>query len=159
MKKYPFEINFNDMSFKNVKGRLNCINLKNKLYDLIKLIDFASPIGIKVSTDEEFIKFNIDYQTLVNIYYDNNIESLPQIIYLLIVSYLINKLKFNSFYLPANGEIYDDLNKYIANEFVIDDSSNIQKEFIKNLANINQGIEKGYFYDLDCQLEDEINHG
>lgn len=157
---HPFEITFNDIIFINENDNLINKNLFDKIGSLIKSINFINPIGVKISCDDSNININIDYQLWMKMYGGEEDISLAQVIYVLIASKLVDELKDNSFYIPAGGEIFNDFNNYISNELSgINESSNIQKEFITNLLNINKGSKKGYFYDLACELENEINNG
>ena len=106
------------------------------------------------------LKINLDYSLWMKMYGDEDEISIAQLIYVLIVNKMINELKVNSFYIPASGDIFKDLNNYILDELAgVIDSSSIQKEVLTNLLKVNDGTQKGYFYDLACELENEISNG
>ena len=160
LKKFPFEIKFNEIVFTNEEGRLALHDFSNKIENLIRTINFINPFGIKVSTDDMNLKINLDYSLWMKMYGDEDEISIAQLIYVLIVNKLINELKVNSFYIPASGDIFKDLNNYILDELAgVIDSSSIQKEVLTNLLKVNDGTQKGYFYDLACELENEISNG
>lgn len=160
LKKFPFGIKFNEIVFTNEEGRLALHDFSNKIENLIRTINFINPFGIKVSTDDMNLKINLDYSLWMKMYGDEDEISIAQLIYVLIVNKLINELKVNSFYIPASGDIFKDLNNYILDELAgVIDSSSIQKEVLTNLLKVNDGSQKGYFYDLACELENEISNG
>ena len=159
-KNYSFEITFKDIAFRNESDKLITENINNKLTELTKTINFINPIGIKISTEDNLLKINLDYLLWMKLYGDQDTISLAQIIYVLTVSKLIDELKISSFYIPAGGEIFNDFNNFMSGEiFGINNSTNIQKEFLNNLLKVNNGTQKGYFYDLAIELEHEINKG
>jgi len=159
-KTHKFEIKHNDIKFIHESEKIINNNIVEKLMDLIKTINFINPIGVKISTDNEHLKINLEYLLWEKMYGNEEDISLAEIIYLLIVSKLIEDFKINSFYIPAGGEIFNDFNRYLSAEISgINEIPPIQKEFLINLLNVNNGLQKGYFYDLACELEKEIING
>ena len=160
MKQYPFELKYNEITFVNENGKLIIPNFSNKIRKLFKSINFINPIGVKISIDEKHIHINLDYSLWMKIYGDDETISLAQLIYVLVVNKLINKLQINSYYIPVDGRIFKDFNSFMADNFNgAIDSSTIEKEFLTNLLKVNEATPEGYFYNLACELENEINKG
>ena len=160
MKQYPFELKYNEITFVNENGKLIIPNFSNKIRKLFKAINFINPIGVKISIDEKHIHINLDYSLWMKIYGDDETISLAQLIYVLVVNKLINKLQINSYYIPVDGRIFKDFNSFMADNFNgAIDSSTIEKEFLTNLLKVNEATPEGYFYNLACELENEINKG
>ena len=156
LKVNPFEISFNNNIFFNESGQL-----VNKNFEYFPL-KFAITDDNKSVADVEYaneLKVNLNHRLWVKLYGDEGI-SLAQVIYLVCIDKLIGKLKSIIFYIPAGGEIFKDFDYFLYNELNGENnSSNVEKEFISNLLMINKGTEKGYFYDLAVEMENEINGG
>ena len=160
MKQYPFELKYNGITFVNENGKLIIPNFSDKIGNLFKAINFINPIGVKISTDEKYIHINLDYSLWMKLYGDDETISLAQLIYVLVVNKLIKKLQINSYYIPVDGKIFNDFNSFVADKVNGSiDSSTIEKEFLTNLLKVNEATPEGYFYNLACELENEINKG
>ncbi len=160
MKQYPFELKYNGITFVNENGKLIIPNFSDKIGNLFKAINFINPIGVKISTDEKYIHINLDYSLWMKMYGDDETISLAQLIYVLVVNKLIKKLQINSYYIPVDGKIFNDFNSFVADKVNGSiDSSTIEKEFLTNLLKVNEATPEGYFYNLACELENEINKG
>lgn len=160
MKQYPFELKFNEITFVNENGKIITPDFSNKIRKLFKTINFINPIGVKISADENYMYINLDYSLWMKMYGDDETISLAQLIYVLIVNKLIHQLQINSYYIPVDGMIFKDFNNFMAdNVNGVIDSSTIEKEFLTNLLKVNEATPEGYFYNLACELENEINKG
>ena len=160
MNQYPFEIKYDEITFVNDNGKLVSYNFSNKIKNFFKTINFINPIGVKISTDENKLYINFDYSLWMKMYGDDESISIGQLIYVLVVNKLIKELQNNSFYIPVGGEIFKDFNAFMVNEVKgVIDSSTIEKEFLTNLLKVNEATSEGYFYNLACELENDINKG
>ena len=109
------------------------------------------------------ISININYM-LLNSMFDGNLKS--EDAFLLFYSYLsreVFNVYFNekSHYIPVgkneiSKNLSQALSKNLDNEFSF---SNTQKRFAQKLLEINKSRKNGYFYDLACQLEQELFKG
>lgn len=160
MKQYPFELEFNGITFVNENANLITQNFSNQIEELFKTINFINPIGVKIVTDENYLYINLDYSLWMKMYGDDETISLAQLIYVLVVNKLIKQLQINSYYIPVDGGIFKDFNSFMADKVNgAIDSSTIEKEFLTNLLKVNEATPEGYFYNLACELENEINNG
>lgn len=160
MKQYPFELEFNGITFVNENAKLITQNFSNQIEELFKTINFINPIGVKIVTDENYLYIDLDYSLWMKMYGDDETISLAQLIYVLVVNKLIKQLQINSYYIPVDGGIFKDFNSFMADKVNgAIDSSTIEKEFLTNLLKVNEATPEGYFYNLACELENEINNG
>lgn len=165
----PFNISYNNNEFVNENNRLKLLNFSSDyLKDIgkIKLIDEINSTIIRIEFDEDFICINLNYTLWEKLFEENwdseELEfSIAHIVYLICVNNLIEKFAQNSYYVPAAGdELLKDMNSYLAGEInSLVTPSTIQKQLITSLLSSEKRLEKGYFYELACNMERELIHG
>ena len=156
--KYPFEITLNNNTFKNSSGKLCSIDFFNNIDLEFSIVNEMNSEVIQINYMDDLV-INFDYNLWNKMYGDENV-SISQIIYILIVDKIIKILKTNTVYIPASGDVFKDFNNYMSKEIRgNNNSTNIQKEFISNLLAFHDSFEKGFFYNLACEMEREITGG
>ena len=160
LNKDSFSFCYNDSLFVNEDGKLI---MKHSSLDITEL-----PSGDLSKDDDLIFSFNIDKNfisiSLNYVLWDNlfkNQISLPEIVYLVIITKLITELDRKSYYIPAAGnEILKDVNSYISDDINgILNHSLVQKELLTNFLSVKRDMVKGPFYELASELEDEILGG
>ena len=87
------------------------------------------------------------------------VRSLGEEIYIFVVNELIERLNLNSFYISSDSDIRNDLINLLINEFNKGlKRLYVQKEFITDVLR-DEGLKKGFFYNLACEMENEIYNG
>lgn len=163
-----FKISFNDNYFVNEHGKLILKELSIDLtkFAKIKLVDEINSTILKVDFDETNIKINLNYILLKKLLDENwdadEIDfSLAHLVYLICINKITDLTIQNSYYVPAAGdELLKDINNYLSGEINgLVTSSIVQKQLITNLLKSEKKLEKGFFYDLACNLEKELING
>ena len=158
-KKYPFTIAYNQINFFNKNGHLCCDNLKNILSQHIRQINRILSSGVKISSDDDFLKINLDYSTWMERNNILEVRSLGEEIYIFVVNELIERLNLNSFYISSDSDILNELNNLLINEVNnVLTPLYIRKEFITDFLS-DESLKKGFFYNLACEMENEIYNG
>ena len=155
---YPFEITLNNNTFKNSSGKLCSRDFFKNINLEFSVVNEMNSEVIKITYLDDLV-LNFDYKLWNKMFGDENV-SISQIIYILIVDKLIKTLKTNTVYIPASGDVFKNLNIYMSKEIRgNNNSTNIQKEVISNLLAFHESFEKGFFYNLACEMEKEITGG
>lgn len=162
-----FNFSFNGNSFVNENGKLKLIKLSDDLTKMmrIKLVDEINSTILKIDFDDLNININLNYTQLKNLIdngWDDEIEfSLAHLVYLACINKFTESTIQNSYFVPAAGdELLKDINNYLSGEINgLITSSTVQKQLLTNLLKPEKKLEKGYFYDLACDLEQELING
>ena len=161
LKKYPFEFSYNDNKFSNYNGELSLdgyyVNL-NEIKDEGLVNEDRNICFFEI--DKNFLFIHLNYILWENFFNDKN-ELFSEIIFMMIVSSLMDTFNKTSYYLPAAGnELFKDINTFISND--IQGSLNhslVQKELLINILKIEKDMNQSPFYQLTEELEQEILGG
>lgn len=160
LNKESFSFCYNDNLFVNEDGKLV---MKNSSLDITEFpggdLSKDDDLIFSFKIDDDFISISLNYVLWDNIF-ENQI-SLPETVYLVLITKLIGELDNRSYYIPAAGnEILKDVNSYIADDINgILNHSLVQKELLTNFLSVKRDMAEGPFYDLACELENEILGG
>ena len=158
-----FEISFNGNHFINENGSLVFNKSSFNGNDFIRNMKMSddNSIVFSIDFDSDFINIKLDYLMWMTLYGDNESVSLANVIYIMVVDGILKKLKRNSYYLPASGnEILNDMNRYMSNELKgTINVSTIEKELVTNILSLKEYVDKGYYYDLAKEFENELIGG
>ena len=160
LNKFSFEFSFNGNDFINNNGKLvlnkfnvNMADIKNEgLSGEDNRICFFK-------INEEFLLINLDY-ILWHKFFEKDTK-FPEIIFMMIISSIMDIFNHNSYYIPASGNnILKNLNEHITSDLNgILNHSNVQHELMTNFLKVKNELEKGHFYNLAKQLEQEMIEG
>ncbi|WP_458456198.1 AAA family ATPase [Methanobrevibacter sp.] len=159
---HPFEFSFNNNTFINKNGNLF---LKEYNVDMnqIKnegLSDEDDNNNIsEFEIDEEYLSIKLDYIIWHNFF--NKDEFFIEVIFMMVVSSVMDTLNQTSYYIPAAGdELFKDVNNFIANDIQgAFKPSIVQKELLTNFLKVKTDMDKSPFYNLANELEHEILGG
>lgn len=161
LNKHPFKFTFNNNTFINNNGELQL----NKYY-----VDFNNVKDEGLANEhetissfeinEKFISIKLNY-ILWNKFFENKNEYFPEVIFMMIVSSVMDTFNQSSYYLSAVGdELFKDINNLIANDIKGTlNLSNIQNELLVNFLKIKKDMEQGPFYNIANELEHELLDG
>ena len=109
--------------------------------------------------NEEFLLINLDY-ILWHKFFEKDTK-FPEIIFMMIISSIMGIFNHNSYYIPVSGNnILKNLNEHIISDLNgILNHSNVQHELLTNFLKVKNEPEKGHFYNLAKQLEQEMIEG
>ena len=159
---HPFEFSFNNNEFINKNGNL----FLNKYYvnmNQIKnegLSDEEDNNNIsEFEIDEEYLSIKLDYIIWHNFF--NKDEFFIEVIFMMVVSSVMDTLNQTSYYIPAAGdELFKDVNNFIANDIQgAFKPSIVQKELLTNFLKVKTDMDQSPFYNLANELEREILGG
>jgi len=161
LKKHSFELSFNKNTFINEDGALFLNNFYVGM-DFVKdegLSDGDSNICF-FEIDENFLSIYLNYVLWDN-FFDGKKELFVEIIFMMIVSSVMDTFNQTSYYIPAAGdEIFKDINTFISNDINGTlEHSLLQKELLVNFLKVKEDTDQSPFYQLTEQLEQEIIGG
>ncbi len=159
---HPFEFSFNNNEFINKNGNLflkkyyvNMNQIKNE-----GLSDEEDNNNIsEFEIDEEYLSIKLDYIIWHNFF--NKDEFFIEVIFMMVVSSVMDTLNQTSYYIPAAGdELFKDVNNFIANDIQgAFKPSIVQKELLTNFLKVKTDMDQSPFYNLANELEHEILGG
>lgn len=159
---HPFEFSFNNNEFINKNGNLflkkyyvNMNQIKNE-----GLSDEEDNNNIsEFEIDEEYLSIKLDYIIWHNFF--NKDEFFIEVIFMMVVSSVMDTLNQTSYYIPAAGdELFKDVNNFIANDIQgAFKPSIVQKELLTNFLKVKTDMGQSPFYNLANELEHEILGG
>lgn len=159
---YPFEFSFNNNAFINKNGNLflkkyyvNMNQIKNE-----GLSDEGDNNNIsEFEIGEEYLSIKLDYIIWHNFF--NKDELFIEVIFMMVVSSVMDTLNQTSYYIPAAGdELFKDVNNLIANDIKgAFKPSIVQKELLTNFLKVKTDMNQSPFYNLANELEHEILGG
>ena len=161
LKRYPFKFTYNNNAFSNDNGELS---LNEHYVDMNKVKDEG--LSSEESNicffeiDENFLSIHLNYILWENFFNTKN-ELFSEIIFMMIVSSVMDTFNKTSYYLPAAGnELFKDINTFISNDIKGSlEHSLVQKELLINFLKIEKDMDKSPFYQLTEELEQEILGG
>ena len=160
LNKHSFKFSFNNNSFSNENGKLvlgdYCIDF-NKIRD--EGLSNENETISSFEIDEDFISVKLNY-ILWNKFFKDNNEFFTEVIFMMVVSSVMDTFNQTSYYIPAIGdELFKDINNIIANDINgTINLSNVQKELLINFLKVKD-MEKSPFYKLANELEHELLDG
>ena len=161
LNKHPFKFSFNKNSFINDNGKLHLNEFDvdfNKVKDEGLSNENETISSFKIN--EQHISIKLNY-ILWDKFFENKNEYFTEVIFMMIVSSVMDTFNQSSYYLSAVGdELFKDINNFIAND--IKDTlnlTNVQKELLVNFLKVEHDMNLGPFYKIANELEHELLSG
>lgn len=161
LKRYPFEFSFNDNVFSNENGLLSL----NKFFvDMNRVKDEGlSSEDTNIcffEIDDEFLYIYLNYVLWDN-FFEGKTELFVEIVFMMIVSSVMDTFNQTSYYIPAIGdEVFNDINTFISDDIKGNlQHSLLQKELLVSFLKVKEDINQSPFYQLAENLEQEIIGG
>ena len=153
-----FDINFNEISLKNIGGNLKLDNLLFKPFSDNESDNHNGDFILTINQEDNYV-----FITLNMLLFKSSkakIENIPALIYSILSNAFINNAKNNSYYIPASSyAIAYDLNSSLTHEINGNiNSSKIDKELM-NLLLDNKNSKEGFFIDISRDMSNRILGG
>ena len=161
LKMHSFEFSFNENAFSNKNGLLVADNF---YIDMNNVKDEGlSNEGSNIcffEIDDDFLNVYLNY-VLWNNFFEGKIEFFSEIIFMMIVSSVMDIFNQTSYYIPAAGdELFKDINTFISDDIEGNlEHSLVQKELLVNFLNMKKDMNQTPFYQLTEEFEQEILGG